>query len=100
MIIPVKAENGCYDIVIERGALKKVGEIMPLSGKVLIVTDDGVPAEYAYTVAAQYAEPYVVTLQQGEKNKNFNTYKYILGKLMEHSFSRSDAVVAVGGGVS
>ena len=48
---------------------------MPLSGKVLIVTDDGVPAEYANTVAAQYAEPYVVTLQQGEKNKNFNTYK-------------------------
>ncbi|MBQ4097593.1 MAG: 3-dehydroquinate synthase, partial [Clostridia bacterium] len=62
-------------------------------------TDDGVPAEYAYTVAAQYAEPYVVTLWQGEKNKNFNTYKYILGKLMKYSFSRSDAVIAVGGGV-
>lgn len=99
MIIQVNAENGCYDIVIRRGALSKVGEIMPLSGKVLIVTDDGVPAEYAYTVAAQYAEPYVVTLWQGEKNKNFNTYKYILGKLMKYSFSRSDAVIAVGGGV-
>ena len=99
MIIPVNAENGCYDIVIERGALKKVGEIMPLSCKVLVVTDDGVPAEYAQTVAAQYAEPYVVTLWQGEKNKNFNTYKYILGKLMKYSFSRSDAVIAVGGGV-
>lgn len=99
MIIPVNAENGCYDIVLERGALERVGEIMPLSGKVLIVTDDGVPAEYAYTVAAQYANPYVVTLWQGEKNKNFNAYKYILGKLMEHSFSRRDAVIAVGGGV-
>ena len=99
MIIPVNAENGCYDIVLERGALERVGEIMPLSGKVLIVTDDGVPAEYANTVAAQYANPYVVTLWQGEKNKNFNAYKYILSKLMKYSFSRSDAVIAVGGGV-
>ena len=69
MIIPVNAENGCYDIVLERGALERVGEIMPLSWKVLVVTDDGVPAEYANTVAAQYANPYVVTLWQGEKNK-------------------------------
>jgi 3-dehydroquinate synthase len=99
VIIPVNAENGCYDIVIECGALKKVGEIMPLSCKVLVVTDDGVPAEYAYTVAAQYADPYVVTLWQGERNKTFNAYKYILGKLMKYSFSRSDAVIAVGGGV-
>ena len=99
MIIPVKAENGCYDIIIERGALAKVGEIMPLSGKVLIVTDDGVPAEYAQTVAAQYEDAKVFVIPQGEKNKNFDTYKSILGALIDHSFSRSDAVIAVGGGV-
>ncbi len=99
MIIQVNAENGCYDIVIRRGALSKVGEIMPLSCKVLVVTDDGVPAEYARTVAAQYAEAYVMTIPHGERNKNFDTYKSILSSLMEHSFSRRDAVIAVGGGV-
>ena len=99
MTIQVNAENGCYDIVIRRGALSKVGEIMPLSCKVLVVTDDGVPAEYARTVATQYADAYVMTIPHGERNKNFDTYKSILSSLMEHSFSRRDAVIAVGGGV-
>ena len=99
MIIQVNAENGCYDIVLERGALAKVGEIMPLSGKVLIVTDDGVPVEYARTVAAQYADAEVYTIPQGEKNKSFDTYKSILNEMMRLSFSRSGAVIAVGGGV-
>ena len=36
-----------YDIVIERGALKKAGEYLDLDRKVLVLTDDGVPEAYA-----------------------------------------------------
>ena len=47
MIIPVKTQNGSYNIYLERGALAKAGTYFELNRKVLVVTDSGVPAEYA-----------------------------------------------------
>ncbi|MBQ2942210.1 MAG: 3-dehydroquinate synthase [Clostridia bacterium] len=88
-----------YDIIIERGALKKAGEYFELARKVLVVTDSGVPAEYAKTVASQAKEGYIVTFPRGEENKNFETYKTVLSALTEKGFTRTDCVVAVGGGV-
>ena len=40
-----------------------------------------------------------VTIKQGEASKNFDNYKMLLQKLVEYDFARSDAVIAVGGGV-
>ena len=45
MIIPVKTQNGSYNIYLERNALSKAGEYFKLNRKVLIVTDSGVPVE-------------------------------------------------------
>ena len=42
---------------------------------------------------------YIYTFPQGEQSKNFDTYKAICEKLLEYSFTRKDAVIAVGGGV-
>lgn len=88
-----------YDILVERGAIKKAAEHMNLKRKVLIVTDDGVPAEYANCVAKQCAEPFVITLPQGEQTKCFESFRKLLKELLEHGFTRKDCVVAVGGGV-
>ena len=99
MIIPVKTSQGEYNIVLERGALNKLGEHLNLKRKVLVVTDSGVPMEYAQTVANQCAEPYIVTIKEGEASKCFDNYKNLLSKMVEYSFTRSDCVVAVGGGV-
>ncbi len=57
MILTVKTAQGSYPIYLERGALSRVGELFSLSRRVLVVTDDGVPAEYAATVAAVCAYP-------------------------------------------
>ena len=75
MILPVKTGTGGYNIYLERGALKKAGEYLSLSRRVLIVTDSGVPKEYAEAVAAQCKEPYIVTLPEGEKTKCFDSFK-------------------------
>ena len=99
MIIPVNMSNESYDIVLEKGALCKAGEYLNLNRKVLVVTDDGVPSVYARTVAKQCKEALLVTLPQGEKTKCFDSYKALLLKMVENSFTRSDCVVAVGGGV-
>ena len=46
MIIPVKTNTGEYNIYLEMGALAKVGTLLNLNRKVLIVTDSGVPEVY------------------------------------------------------
>lgn len=99
MIIPVKTTLGGYDIVLERGALQRVEEYLNLNRKVLIVTDSGVPESYVKAVAKKCKSPKIFTFPQGEQSKNFDTYKDILSALCEGEFTRSDCVVAVGGGV-
>lgn len=99
MIIPVFCKTGSYDIILEQGALSRVGELLKLDRKVLIVTDDGVPYEYAQTVAQQCKIAFVEVLPQGEATKCFDSYKLLLSKMVENGFTRTDCVVAVGGGV-
>ncbi len=99
MIIPIKTALGGYDIVIERGALKKAGEYLNLDRKVLVVTDSGVPKEYANTVADAALESLILVIPDGEASKSFENYARILDALLGADFTRSDCVVAVGGGV-
>ncbi len=102
MIIPLNLGEKSYDIILERGALKKVKELLGIAAdrKVLIVTDSGVPTEYVSTVSASFENCSVFTFPQGEASKNFDTYRQICERLMELSFTRKDGVIAVGGGVT
>lgn len=99
MILPVRLAEQSYDIILDKGALEQAGELLQLDRKVFVVTDDGVPKEYAEKIAAQCAEPVVVTLPHGEASKSFAQLERLLGVMLEHSFSRKDCVLAVGGGV-
>lgn len=99
MIIPVKTSTGEYNIVLKCGALGNLSDYLNLERKVLIVTDSGVPKIYSETVAKQCKTPFVVTVEQGENSKNFDNYKMLLSKMVKFGFTRSDCVVAVGGGV-
>lgn len=99
MTLHVKTSQGNYDIYIQRGALHRVGEIFPLDRKVLVVTDSGVPEQYGMTVASQCDDAVLFVFEQGEASKCIDTYVGILQTLVEHNFTRTDCVVAVGGGV-
>ncbi len=99
MIIPVKTQNGTYNIYLKRGALKNAGEYIDLDRKVLIVTDTGVPKEYAQTVADKCKDAVIITVDEGERSKNIDTFKYLLECMVKNNFTRTDCVVAVGGGV-
>ena len=99
MILPVKTSLGEYDIVLERGALNRLSEYLPNTGKALIVTDDGVPGEYARAAAAACPGSEVVTLPQGEQTKSLEDHRWLLYRMLEAGFTRSDRVIAVGGGV-
>lgn len=99
MIIPVKTSKGQYDIVLKRGALKEVGDYLDLNRKVLVVTDSGVPKEYAECVAASSKDVAIVTIKEGEISKQIDTLQTVLTALVENNFTRTDCIVAVGGGV-
>ena len=87
-----------YPIFLQRGILSKVDTYLNLKRKVLVVTDSGVPAQYAATVAECCANPVTVTLPQGETSKNLQNFELLCRTLLQHGFTRTDCVVAVGGG--
>ena len=99
MIIPVNLGDHSYNIYIERGAINTISKTVNLNRRVLIVTDDGVPEEYARIVAAQCKEPHIATVAQGEGSKSFGTFQKLLEDMLRADFERGDCVVAVGGGV-
>ena len=99
MIIRMELGDSSYDIVLERGCLKKAGELLNLDRKVFILTDDGVPAQYAETVAGQCREPHIHTVAHGEGSKSFAVFEELLTQMLELGFTRGDCVCSVGGGV-
>lgn len=99
MILNMNLGADSYDIVLERGALSHIGEYLNLNRKVLIVTDSGVPHVYAEKVAAACREPITFIIPQGESSKCFDMYKALLSRLVLSDFTRTDCIVAVGGGV-
>lgn len=99
MNIHMNLQENSYDIVIERGSLSRAGEYLNLNRRVLVVTDTGVPKEYAETVAQQCREAVICTVAMGEGSKSLQTFGELLKKMLDHGFSRKDCVVAVGGGV-
>ena len=99
MIIPVKTSTGEYNIILKRGSLNNLGEYLCLDRKVLVVTDRGVPSKYAENVAKQCKSAFIMTVPEGESSKSFDNFKLLLSKMVEFGFTRTDCVIAVGGGV-
>jgi 3-dehydroquinate synthase len=97
--ITVDLGQSRYTVTVERGALSKADTFFDLNRKVLVVTDSGVPAEYAKTVASLAKEPVIVTIPQGEASKNLSQFETLCRTMLQHRFTRTDCVVAVGGGV-
>ena len=99
MILSMNLGVDSYDIVVERGVLANAQQHLNLDRRVLVVTDSGVPATYAQTVAAQCKEAVICTVPEGEASKSIEQFSVLLQTMLDHGFSRKDCVVAVGGGV-
>ena len=95
----VNLGENSYNVYVGSGLLDTASELFDLDRRVLIVTDDGVPSEYAKRLAAQCRYAVTVTVPQGEGSKTMDTVTLLLRKMMEECFDRHDCVVAVGGGV-
>lgn len=98
-MIRMELGKDSYNIELKRGNLQKAAELLNLNRKVMIVTDEGVPIQYAEKIALQSKEAFIKVVAQGEGSKSLQTAEEILVEMLEHQFSRKDCVVAVGGGV-
>lgn len=98
-MIRMELGQNSYNIELQRGNLEKAGELLRLNRKVMVITDEGVPIQYAEKIASQCKEPYIKIVAQGEGSKSLQTAEEILVEMLEHQFGRKDCVVAVGGGV-
>ena len=99
MTIHMNLGPDSYEILVERGVLARAGEHLNLNRRVLVVTDTGVPADYAKTLGAQCKEAVIRTVEMGEGSKSLEVFGQLLQTMLDQGFSRKDCVVAVGGGV-
>lgn len=95
-----------YDITIEKGIMSRSGEISSklVKGKTaVIVTDDNVYPLYFEKVKQSYESAGFKTLsfvvEHGEHSKSIKEYVRLLDYLLENRLTRSDTLVALGGGV-
>lgn len=98
-MIRMELGKDSYQIELQRGILHRANNFLNLNRKVMIITDEGVPSQYAEVIASQSKEAYIKVVAQGERSKSLQTAEEILTEMLEHQFSRKDCVVAVGGGV-
>ena len=88
-----------YDIIVKRGSLENLYQFARLDRRVAVVTDSGVPAQYAQMVADQCKDAHIITVPQGEASKSFKILESVLRQMLEFGMGRGDLVIAVGGGV-
>lgn len=89
-----------YDIILKRGCLSNLYQFINLGNrKVFILTDSGVPAQYAQAVLAQCSDGMIYTVPQGEGSKSLKVYGQVLQAMLDFGMTRRDLLVSVGGGV-
>ncbi|MDE7164117.1 MAG: 3-dehydroquinate synthase [Clostridiales bacterium] len=96
-----------YDVSIGAGLLNEIPSVLASlckKGKLLVVTDDTVDRLYADRVLAALNErgfeANKFVFPHGEQNKTLATFSNILDTLADCGFTRTDGIVALGGGVT
>ena len=83
MKLTMQLKSRSYDIILKAGCLANLHQFTNVQHrKVFVLTDSGVPAAYAQTVAAQCPEATVYTIPQGEGSKCLKVYGQVLQAML------------------
>ena len=105
MKMTVDLKEHSYPIYIERGILKEAAERIAevyRGSKIMIISDDRVYSYYGEALKKNLSEKYECTetvIPHGEPSKAFETLPGVYSSLLEAKISRTDLIVALGGGV-
>lgn len=103
----VKASSE-YDVITGSGVLDSIGELITKRDnkitKVLVVSDTNVAPLYLEkvknSIKASGLEVFDYIFEAGEQSKNINTITDMWNKMASSGFTRTDLLVALGGGVA
>ena len=103
----VNLPGRAYDILIERGLLSRAGELcraaLPRAGRLFVVTDSTVGPLYLNRLIPSLEnagfETAVCEIPAGEASKCVEQLSRLWECMMDFGLTRTDAVVALGGGV-
>lgn len=95
-----------YNIIIKRNVLNNIGEELKeiYNGrKIAVITDKNVFKLYGNSLKEALLKydysPYFIILEPGEKSKSIETLNAVYGELVKCEITRSDLIIAFGGGV-
>ncbi len=98
--------NPEYDVIIGKDLLKNAGSLIKnvrAQGVCAVITDTNVEKLYLETVLSSLKDagftPHAYAFSAGEENKNMETLTSLLDFMSEIPLTRTDFVVALGGGV-
>ena len=106
MELIVDLKDRSYPIIIEKGLINRVSEEIRKvykGKKIFIITDDNVNKYYGDKISNELKgsdfEVKLLSLKPGEETKNFNTLPIVYNELLDFNLTRSDLIIALGGGV-
>lgn len=104
--LTVNLKEKSYPIIIEHGALQNIrgnieaglmAKAPENTGKrYFVITNKTVASLYGHILNSFN---HIIEIEDGEEYKNFDTYQYIITKLLEAKIERGDVIIAFGGGV-
>ena len=86
-------------VLLQKDALHRLDTLLPQNRRVFLVTDDGIPAEYAGAAAAQCRDCVLWSVPRGEGSKSPAVLTELLSAMLRAGLTRQDCVAALGGGV-
>ena len=99
MKLTMQLKSRSYDIILKAGCLANLHQFTNVQHrKVFVLTDSGVPAAYAQTVAAQCRMPRSIPSRRRGQQMPQGLWQ-VLQAMLAFGMDRRDLLVAVGGGV-
>ncbi len=102
-----KAGRRSYEIFIEKGAIKLLPKYLKensVGKSYAIITDTTVQKLFGNSLQKLLKrngiKSEIITFPQGEKSKRMSTIKSMAEEMVRKGFTRKDAVIAIGGGVT
>lgn len=98
--IKIKEQEKSYPLIISGNDVSEIKEKIHTytrGKKVLVVISEKVNKLYGRKLGFEKEETLI--LRDGEKEKNFKNYKKILQRALKLQLTRSDTIIAIGGGV-
>lgn len=92
-----------YNVLIKDGLHTNIApqiNKLKLGQKYAIITDSKVKKLYGKVIQKQLPQSQVFSFTQGEKNKTLNTVEKLATQMLKAGFTRNDAIIALGGGVT